>query len=339
MINFAHRGASNYYPENTMVSLKEGIKTGANGLEIDVHKTKDNKLVVIHDEDIQRTFKGKGLVKDMTLEELRRFKCRNKNFENNIECRIPTLEEVLDLVKETNVILNIELKTDKIHYEGIERDVIELVNRHGLKKQIVLSSFNHESIRICREIIGSSNKIMNLITNNNRVYNTLIVSPPKCGKTTILRDIAKNISNGMYKINLSGKKVTIVDERSEIAACYNGVPQMNVGIRTDILDNCLKKSGMIMAIRSLSPEVLICDEIGTEGDLEALNMAFNSGVNVIVTVHGYDINDVYNRKVFKELIDNCVLERIILLSNRRGAGTIEKVYKVSRERGLQCLEI
>ena len=152
MINFAHRGASNYYPENTMVSLKEGIKTGANGLEIDVHKTKDNKLVVIHDEDIQRTFKGKGLVKDMTLEELRRFKCRNKNFENNIECRIPTLEEVLDLVKETNVILNIELKTDEIHYEGIEKDVIELVNRYGLKKQIILSSFNHESIKICGEI-------------------------------------------------------------------------------------------------------------------------------------------------------------------------------------------
>lgn len=114
---------------------------------------------------------------------------------------------------------------------------------------------------------------------------------------------------------------------------------MNVGIRTDILDNCLKKSGMIMAIRSLSPEVLICDEIGTEGDLEALNMAFNSGVNIIVTVHGYDINDIYNREVFKELIDNCVLERIIVLSNRRGAGTIEKVYKVSRGKGLQCLEV
>ena len=195
------------------------------------------------------------------------------------------------------------------------------------------------NIRISREVIGSSDKIMKLITNNNRVYNTLIVSPPKCGKTTILRDIARNISNGIYKFNLSGKKVTIVDERSEIAACYNGIPQMNVGIRTDILDNCLKKSGMIMAIRSLSPEVLVCDEIGTKGDLEALNMAFNCGVNIVVTVHGYDINDVYGRVVFKDLIDNCILERIILLSNRKGAGTIEKIYKVSKEKGLQCLEI
>ena len=233
--------------------------------------------------------------------------------------------------------------------EEIKQGYITLKGGHrvGLAGECVISNgevrtiknISSLNIRICREIIGSSNKIMNLITNNNRVYNTLIVSPPKCGKTTILRDIAKNISNGMYKINLSGKKVTIVDERSEIAARYNGVPQMNVGIRTDILDNCLKKSGMIMAIRSLSPEVLICDEIGTKGDLEALNMAFNSGVNVIVTVHGYDIADVYGRAVFKDLIDNCILERIILLSNRKGAGTIEKVYKVSRERGLQCLEI
>ena len=214
--------------------------------------------------------------------------------------------------------------------EEIKQGYITLKGGHrvGLAGECVISNgevrtiknISSLNIRICREIIGSSNKIMNLITNNNRVYNTLIVSPPKCGKTTILRDIAKNISNGMYKINLSGKKVTIVDERSEIAACYNGVPQMNVGIRTDILDNCLKKSGMIMAIRSLSPEVLICDEIGTKGDLEALNMAFNSGVNVIVTVHGYDIADVYGRAVFKDLIDNCILERIILLSNRKGAG-------------------
>lgn len=233
--------------------------------------------------------------------------------------------------------------------EEIKQGYITLKGGHrvGLAGECVISNgevrtiknISSLNIRICREVIGSSNKVMSLITKNNRVYNTLIVSPPKCGKTTILRDIAKNISNGMYKINLAGKKVTIVDERSEIAACYNGVPQMNVGIRTDILDNCLKKSGMIMAIRSLSPEVLICDEIGTRGDLEALNMAFNSGVNVIVTVHGYDITDVYGRAVFKDLIDNCILERIILLSSRKGAGTIEKVYKVSRERGLQCLEV
>lgn len=267
----------------------------------------------------------------------------NLAFEEKVLDYIPTREDLRYLmIKISNYSLYAfeeEIKQGYITLKGGHRVGLagECVMSKGEVRTIKnISSLN---IRICKEVIGASNKVMRLITENDRVYNTLIVSPPKCGKTTILRDIAKNLSNGMYQISLKGKKVTIVDERSEIAACYNGIPQMNVGIRTDILDNCLKKSGMIMAIRSLSPEVLICDEIGTEGDLEALNMAFNSGVNIIVTVHGYDINDIYNRKVFKELIDNCVLERIILLSNRRGAGTIEKVYKVSRGKGLQCLEV
>ncbi|MBB6716178.1 stage III sporulation protein AA [Clostridium gasigenes] len=198
-----------------------------------------------------------------------------------------------------------------------------------------ISSLN---IRICREVIGSSNEVMKYIVENNRVYNTLIVSPPKCGKTTILRDIARNVSYGMNIINLSGKKVSIIDERSEIAACFNGVPQMDVGVRTDVLDNCLKREGMLMAIRSLSPEVLICDEIGTKGDIEALLMAFNSGVNVVVTLHGFSIDDIYKRKVFKELLDNSILDRIVILSNKNGVGTIENMYAVGLGGEVKCLK-
>lgn len=197
-----------------------------------------------------------------------------------------------------------------------------------------ISSLN---IRICREVIGCSNEIMKYITKEDRVFNTLIVSPPKCGKTTILRDIAKNISTGMPIVNLKGKKVSIIDERSEIAACFNGTPQLDVGIRSDILDNCLKKDGMIMAIRSLSPDILICDEIGTDGDIEALHMAFNSGVNIIVTIHGYSIDDVYKRKVFKDLLENSILERIVILSNRNGVGTIEQIYSIGMEGEFKCL--
>ena len=107
-----------------------------------------------------------------------------------------------------------------------------------------ISSIN---IRICKEIIGCSDKIYSYIHEKTRIYNTLIVSPPKCGKTTMLRDIARNISE-------SKKRVTVIDERSEIAACFMGVPQMKLGIRCDVLDNCLKSEGMMMAIRSLSPE-------------------------------------------------------------------------------------
>lgn len=188
-----------------------------------------------------------------------------------------------------------------------------------------ISSVN---IRICREIIGCSDKVMKYITSNHRIYNTIIISPPKCGKTTILRDIARNISNGISSLGVYGKKVVVVDERSEIGACYFGIPQSDLGIRTDVLDNCLKREGLIMAIRSLSPEVLICDEIATKGDIEALMMAFNSGVNIITTIHGFTIEDLYKRKVFCDLLDNYILERVIILSSRNGVGTIENVYSL-----------
>ena len=190
-----------------------------------------------------------------------------------------------------------------------------------------ISSLN---IRICREIIGCSNKIIEHLVKNERVLNTLIISPPKCGKTTILRDIARKLSE-------KGKKVAVIDERSEIAACYLGVPQMDLGIRSDVLDNCLKSEGMIMAIRSLSPEVIICDEIGSVKDIEALVMAFNSGVNIVVTLHGYSTEDFFNRKVFQELIENYILDRIVVLSNKNGVGTIEGIYSLPKEEGeIKC---
>lgn len=266
----------------------------------------------------------------------------NLSNEEKILNYIATNEDMKEiLVKISNYSLYAyeeEIKQGYITIKGGHRIGLagECVISQGEIKTIKnISSLN---IRISKEVPGCSNKLMPMITEGDRIYNTLIVSPPKCGKTTILRDIAKNISNGMYTIKLKGKKVVIIDERSEVAASYNGIPQMNVGIRTDILDNCLKKTGMLMAIRSLSPEVLICDEIGTLGEIEALNMAFNSGVNIIVTVHGYDIEDIYGRKALKELIDEEILERIIVLSNRKGAGTIEKVYKIERG-NIKCLDL
>lgn len=202
----------------------------------------------------------------------------------------------------------------------------ECVMENGEVKTIRnISSIN---IRISSEIIGCSDKLIKYIysKNENRIFNTIIISPPKCGKTTILRDIARNISNGMPSLGLYGRKVAVIDERSEIGACHLGIPQNDIGIRTDILDNCLKREGMIMAIRSLSPEILICDEIGTKGDVEALLMAFNSGVNIITSIHGFTIEDIYNRKVFHELIDNGIIERAIVLSSAKGVGTVENIY-------------
>lgn len=152
MICFAHRGDSNNYPENTIMSFRKAIELEADGIELDVHKTKDNHIVVIHDEDIQRTFLGKGLIKDLTLQELKAFRCRKELFRSSEECKIPTLEEVLKLIGNKDIKLNIEIKTDRIHYEGIEKDVLRLIEAYGIKDRVILSSFNHESIRIVRSL-------------------------------------------------------------------------------------------------------------------------------------------------------------------------------------------
>jgi len=245
---------------------------------------------------------------------------------------IPTKEDVKSMIQKiSNYSLYAyeeDIRQGFITIKGGHRIGIagECVMERGEVKTIRnISSIN---IRICREVIGCSDKVMKYIVSGSRVYNTIIISPPKCGKTTILRDISRNISNGMAKFGISGRKVVVIDERSEIGACHFGIPQSDLGIRTDVLDNCLKREGLIMAIRSLSPEVLICDEIGTKGDIEALMMAFNSGVNIITTIHGFTIEDLYKRKVFCDLLDNEIIERAIILSNRHGVGTIENVHSL-----------
>lgn len=196
-----------------------------------------------------------------------------------------------------------------------------------------IASFN---IRICREVLECSNNIMKFIVNDKEILNTIIISPPKCGKTTLIRDISRNISNGLKAdgTNLNGIKVCIVDERSEIGACYNGIPQMDVGLRTDILDNCPKSEGIMMAIRSMSPDVIVCDEIGTYKDVESILMAMNSGVKLITTIHGYDIEDLHKRPVFKEILENHVFERAIVLSGSQGVGTVEYIYDFNKKEKL-----
>lgn len=205
MINFAHRGASSIYPENTILSFEEAIKLGCDGIELDVHKSKDNVLVVIHDEDIKRTYKGKGLVKDYTLEELKKFKCRKKGFEDNGLCGIPTLEEVIQLISDTSIFLNIELKTDVIHYENIEEDVINLVKKYDLKNRVLISSFNHKSLEICKSIdseiqLGAlySRRIKNVI----EYAKSLQVDAIHPKLTLISKEIIDEAHNNGIKVNV-----------------------------------------------------------------------------------------------------------------------------------------
>lgn len=198
-----------------------------------------------------------------------------------------------------------------------------VIEKNEVKTIKNIASLN---IRICREVKGCSDSIMRFILENNEVINTIIISPPKCGKTTLIRDMARNISDGMDKVSFKGKKVCVIDERSELGACFSGVPQLNIGIRTDVLDGCPKSEGIMMAIRSMSPDVIVCDEIGSYKDIDSILTALNCGVSLITTIHGYEIEDLYNRPVFKEIVENNVFKRAIILSNKSGAGTIENIY-------------
>jgi len=129
----------------------------------------------------------------------------------------------------------------------------------------------------------------------------------------MLRDLIKNISNGVPSLNFTGKTVGLVDERGEIAAMYQGVPQNDVGIRTDVIENIPKSIGMKMLIRSMAPEVIACDEIGSKEDIKAINEVILSGVKGIFTMHGKDMEDIKLNTNIKELIDNRKIEKIIFL--------------------------
>lgn len=171
------------------------------------------------------------------------------------------------------------------------------------------------NFRIAREVKGCSSKILDKIIDvkNNSVNNTLIISPPGMGKTTILRDIIRNISNGITSIEVSGKTCGVVDERGEIAAMYHGIPQNDIGIRTDVIENVSKSKGMEILIRSMAPEVIACDEIGSKEDVEAIRKALLSGVKGIFTMHGKDLEEIKLNKEINELIENKQIEKIIFL--------------------------
>lgn len=149
MKKLAHRGYSAKYPENTMIAFEKAIEKGFSGIETDVHLTLDGKLVLCHDESINRTSNGKGYIKDMTLSQLRQF---NFNYNSEYDSKIPLLEELLLLVKGKDILLNIELKTDCFHYEGIEQKVYDLVNKIGVQNQVIYSSFYLPSLLKMRDI-------------------------------------------------------------------------------------------------------------------------------------------------------------------------------------------
>ena len=205
------------------------------------------------------------------------------------------------------------------HRAGIcGRAVLEHGHVRTLKD---ISSIN---IRLARSIQGNGGQLLpQLVDDMGNIWPTLIVSPPRAGKTTLLRDLARIISDGE---NVSPQRVAIADERSELAAMHNGVPQLPVGLRTDVMDGCPKAEAMMMLLRSMSPQVLVTDEIGRMEDAQAVAEAAHCGVSVIASAHGSSESELRLRPALEKLLDQRAFKRIVMLSRRQGPGTIERVY-------------
>lgn len=217
-----------------------------------------------------------------------------------------------------------ELKQGFITIEGGHRVGMagQVVIENGKVKNLKqISSMN---IRVAHEVLNCADIVFPYIAEGRRMCHTLIISPPRCGKTTLLRDIIRQISNGNRWIK--GCTVGVVDERSEIGGCYMGVPQNQIGIRTDILDCCPKAEGMLMLIRAMSPDVIAVDEIGSPEDVHALEYAMHCGCKMIATVHGRTMEEIRKKPLFEELVKMHRFERYIVLGNRQRIGKIEGIY-------------
>ena len=188
------------------------------------------------------------------------------------------------------------------------------------------------NFRIARQVIDCSNKILESVLDlkNNTVFNTIIISPPGRGKT-ILRDLIKKISDGIPEISFNGINVGVVDERGEIAAMYKGIPQNDIGRRTDILDNIPKDIGMKMLIRSMNPKVIVADEIGSTKDIEAIKYAICSGVKGVFTAHGNGLKDIINNPILNELYITDGIERVLAIDENRN---VHLEYEKSERRAV-----
>lgn len=179
------------------------------------------------------------------------------------------------------------------------------------------------NIRLASERIGCGEKIIEKIADRYHIFNTLIVAPPCAGKTTLLRDCIRLLSNG--RKGIEGVRIGVADERGELAACYHGIPQNNIGVRTDVLDRVPKDIGILMLIRSMAPRVVAVDEIGSESDMSALKNACLSGCSILATIHGTSPYDIYEKTVFEHLKAGNMFQRYVVLRSDT-IGKIKGIY-------------
>lgn len=204
------------------------------------------------------------------------------------------------------------------HRAGISGQVVQ--NGGQIKTISHVSSIN---VRVAHQIKGCADKVFPYVAENGQLLHTLVISPPGCGKTTLIRDMIRQISDGNKYIK--GITVGVVDERSELAACYQGNPQNDLGMRTDVLDCCPKAEGILLLIRSMSPKVIAVDEVGTEEDFKSLRYALTCGCRLLASVHGKDLEEVSKKPFFGQMIQGQWFERYIVLSTKK-PGDVSEIY-------------
>lgn len=224
-----------------------------------------------------------------------------------------------------NIVNHICNSSPYAYEEEIKRGYLTIKGGHrvGISGQAVMAAdsgiktiknISFLNIRIAHEVRGGGERFLPYLYEREKLHNTLIVSPPGFGKTTLLRDLIRAVSDGNHFAK--GKNCVIIDERSELAGSYNGIPQLDVGIRTDVMDSCPKAVGMMMAIRSMAPQVMAVDEMGTAEDIKALFSVIRTGCSILATMHGDSIDSLVQKSFLKEVMDEKVFSRYIVINNR-----------------------
>lgn len=191
---------------------------------------------------------------------------------------------------------------------------------HEAGKIRLMQNISSLNFRIAKAMPGIARPLLPLLWKDNRFLKTLILAPPAAGKTTLLRDIIREVSDGP-----PGIRVGLVDERSELAGSFQGEPQLDVGCRTDVLDGCPKPAGVYLLLRTMNPQLIATDEIGTMEDFKVLEDIINTGVSFVATAHARNLTEAIYRPGLKRILESGMVERIILMSNRLGSGTVESV--------------